>query len=195
MGREREQNMAFNKMRITKTLSFAFVSALAMSALVQTAAAQGQSLGLPLIETIGATPADDTLSSPLAGLDITQVATNEWNINVSGAGITIQGDLPMTWAVLPGESGVDSLTEVDASDLDLKTQDTDVNAPGIGADCGGSTAPLAEGVSCIVGAGNGNLYFASVAEVAAAPEPASLLLSGLGLAGLAIAGIRRKRQA
>ncbi len=32
-------------------------------------------------------------------------------------------------------------------------------------------------------------------DVTTSPEPASLLLSGLGLAGLAIAGIRRKRKA
>jgi MYXO-CTERM domain-containing protein len=174
-------------MRLAKTAALLFGSA--MISLVLPAVANAAQIGFSLTETNNG--GIETLSTSLAGAVITGT-TDNWNINVSAVGITLStADLPQVWLERSGETGFNVLSIVSTSVLNLKSETASVGTPD---NFCGTGSPLAGGVTCFVGSGGGNDYFATVVEQqATVPEPASLGLAAVGLALVAVG--RRRRHA
>jgi hypothetical protein len=186
-----------NKTKFAKTATLLFASA--MMSLVLPSIASAADYGISFTENLDGTLTVDN-ANPSAGAIVVGGMTDDWTLDFSAMGMSFGGGgIGMTWLEAPGEPGVNYLQQDSSTVLELVSEDTDpsVQPPAYTPDCGGTPGPLPDGTTCLIGNDSvGNSYYATVVEtVAATPEPASLFMSGLGLAGLAIAGIRRKRKA
>jgi len=118
--------------------------------------------------------------------------SGDWTIDFAGTGVTIGSrDLPLVWKQLTGTL-VNRLSNIGGNNLRL--QSDVVDNVSTGTNYCGTGAPLNLGVSCYVGSGNGNDYFAKVYErvEVAVPEPSTLALFGLGLLGMGLTRRRKK---
>src|SRR6185436_3101083 len=123
-----------------------------------------------------------TLVSSLAGVVITLVNPDEWLIDLGPAGI-IQvggGGANMAWAEPANEPNeVNYLTSAGGTTLRLRSDFPLASLPA-GLICGASPAPLAQGVTCLVGVSPTDSFFVTVIDTgdASVPEPVSMLLLG-----------------
>ncbi len=133
----------------------------------------------------------DSLTSSNPGAVITGTSDN-WNIDLSALGITLSAnDLPQAWVEAPGENGVNYLTIVDPTTLNLQSEFTG-STPTPDNFCG-TGSPLPDGTTCFIGTDTaGTEWFATVTESGPeSPEPGTFMLLGLGVAG--VAAIRRRK--
>jgi PEP-CTERM motif len=134
-----------------------------------------------------------TLDSSLAGVTITNVAADKWDVNFSGTGITLidsnsGNDAGGTAWTEPNSNLVSLVTILSSSELEV---DMNVTNPG-GIDCGAYHALSNQ--TCAVGTGNGNAYFVDVSDdvpKSAVPEPSTLALLGAALGAAAL--VRRRK--
>ena len=128
----------------------------------------------------------NTLTSSLAGVAITKLATDHWLIDLAPAGITSVGGAGsnMTWAEAVGSPGVNWLHKVGTTTLELNSNWVGAT-PGLNSTCGSTSNPLNQGVTCLVGFGGGDSYFVTVRDKAPVPAPGLL-----GLFAIALFGVR-----
>lgn len=174
------------KVRVS-SFAAAALAAFAAIAFVPPTAARAALIGVSFTET--RTGGTETLSvSGYPGATIAG-ATDNWTITLPG--ITLSGfDFPQVWVEAAGDPGFNVLSYGGSDVIDLRSEDT---TPPVGAnDYCGTGAPLHLGVSCHIGTGGGNSYYASVNEKTAVPEPASLVFFGTALLGLGFAARHRR---
>jgi hypothetical protein len=171
---------------------FAIGALILAGSLVASQSASAAQIGFSLTEV-----SDTLLTSSLPGVSITNVNPDEWEIDLGPAGIIVVGGggSNMAWVEPDDPLTVNYLSSLGGTRLRLLSDFPLAQLP-TGLSCGGTPPPLGSGVTCLVAAdGVGNDYFVTVLDEGddAVPEPATLSLFGLGLAGLAF--LNRKRAA
>lgn len=152
------------------------------------AASMAAEVGLNFTETENAAGLE-TLTVGYAGATISGVA-DDWLVTLPG--LTHNGRTVLVWAERPGETGYNVLSFLEGRTWRFKSETAFVTWSGCVNFSGSTALPL--GVSCGFATGNGNTYFANVFETtAAAPEPATWGMMGIGFAGLALAGWRPRK--